>query len=77
MAIAGRLVTVAELQPLKEKSKRSQQRKAQGFSVEYLANFGLQVASRDVSSGAIASVSCIFCRRFGREAQPELLAAEK
>jgi hypothetical protein len=68
---------VAELQPLKKRSKRSQQRKAQGFSVEYLANFGLQVASRDVSSGAIASVSCRFCRRFGREAQPELLAAGK
>jgi hypothetical protein len=68
---------VTELQPLKKKSKRSQQRKAQGFSVEYLAKFGLKVASRDASSGAIASVSYRFCRRFGREAQPELLAAGK
>jgi hypothetical protein len=31
--------------------------------VENLAKFGLQVDSRDASSGAVASVSCRFCLR--------------
>jgi hypothetical protein len=58
----------AELQPPKKKGKRSQQRKALAFMVEYLAKFGLQVGSRNASSGAVASVSCRFCLRFGSEA---------
>jgi hypothetical protein len=47
------------------------------FRVEYLAKFGLQVDSCDASSGAVASVLCRFCMRFGRESQPKLLAAVK
>jgi hypothetical protein len=35
------------------------------------------VDSRDASSGAVASVLCRFCLRFGHEAQPKLLAAGK
>jgi hypothetical protein len=67
----------AELQPPKKKCKRSQWRKDLGCRIGYLAKYGLQVDSRDASSGAVAFVSCRFCLRFGREAQPELLAAGK
>jgi hypothetical protein len=42
-----------------------------------MAKFGMLVNSRDASFGSVASVSCRFYLRFGREAQPELLAAGK
>jgi hypothetical protein len=48
-----------------------------GFRVEYLTKYGLRADSRDASSGAVSSASCRFCLRYGREAQPELLAASK
>jgi hypothetical protein len=35
------------------------------------------VDSRDASSGAVSSASCRFSLRYGREAEPELLAAGK
>jgi hypothetical protein len=61
----------------KKKCTRRQQRKALGFLGEYLAKFGLQVDSRDESSGAVAFVSCRFCLLFGRESQSMFLAAGK
>jgi hypothetical protein len=48
-----------------------------GFRVEYLTKYGLRADSRDASFGAVSSPSCRFCLRYGREAQPELLAAGK
>jgi hypothetical protein len=42
-----------------------------------MAKLWMQVNSRDASFGSVASVSCRFYLRFGREAQPELLAAGK
>jgi hypothetical protein len=42
-----------------------------------MVKFGYQMDSRDASSGAVASMYILFCRRFGREVLPELLAAGK
>jgi hypothetical protein len=61
---------------LYERRKTNEER-GDTFKIPHLQRFGLKVEWRDAKSSAIQSVSCRFCFRFGREAQPALVAAGK
>ena len=37
------------------------------FSNDWILKFGLEVSSRNVVTGSLTSVLCLFCRHFGRE----------
>jgi hypothetical protein len=62
------------LRPIRKK-KKSNEKRGTIFKITHLQRFGLKVERRDAKSSAIQSVSCRFCSRLGREAQPALADA--
>jgi hypothetical protein len=46
-------------------------RKKASFQKEWLLKYGLEVTTKDLASGVVTSVLCLFCRHCGREDNAE------
>lgn len=52
-------------------------KKAKKFNTEWLLKYGLEVATREPSTGDVTSVMCLFCCRFGRGNEVDSIIGEE